>query len=234
MPPRICLGDLRDEARTSIDARSSTASSNASARPSVGSQSSSRQDSCRRMQRRKATAWRGLCARSSMRILHNDADRRSSRPIIGWIEELVAQSRNPANLGAQDAPLVAIRYTPRADCFFCGRRPDCAPALGSRSRLQSGSQTGIPGRPRRRSIHSHAILKIEALSNAGLDVVKAIFRFVPDQVAIHEIAPTAEGRTSDSSACRNSVEHAGVGIGASSRMLRVDAKRIDRLARSRR
>ena len=76
---------------------------------------------------------------------------------LGWIEELVAQSRDPATLRAQDAPLVAIRYTPRADCFFCRRRPDCAPALGSRSRWQSGSRTGIPGRPRRRSIHSPAI-----------------------------------------------------------------------------
>ena len=41
--------------------------------------------------------------------------------------------------------------------LFLGRRPDCAPALGSRSDGSPAPRTGIPGRPRGRSIHSHAI-----------------------------------------------------------------------------
>src|SRR5919112_1094132 len=35
---------------------------------------------------------------------------------LGWIEELMAKGRDPAALREQNGPLVAVRYTPRADC----------------------------------------------------------------------------------------------------------------------
>jgi two-component system chemotaxis sensor kinase CheA len=35
----------------------------------------------------------------------------------------VALGPDPAALRPQNAPLVAIRYTPRADCFFAGDDP---------------------------------------------------------------------------------------------------------------
>jgi len=145
---------------------------------------------------------------------------------LGWIEELVAQSRNPANLGAQDAPLVAIRYTPRADCFFSGDDPIAL--LRSVPDLMAVRLSNRDPWPPAGEIDPFSCnLKIEALSGAELDVVKAIFRFVPDQVTIHKIAPTAEGQASV--AASNSGAP-GVGIGAGARTLRVDAKRIDRLA----
>ena len=114
---------------------------------------------------------------------------------LGWIEELVAQSRDPASLGAQDAPLVAIRYTPRADCFFSGDDPIAL--LRSVPDLMAVRLSNRDPWPPAGEIDPFSCnLKIEALSGAELDVVKAIFRFVPDQVTIHKIAPTAEGQAS--------------------------------------
>lgn len=146
-----------------------------------------------------------------------------SQADLGWIDELMVQGRDPAALRAQDRPLVAIRYTPRPDCFFAGDDPMAL--LRSVPDLVVVRLSAREPWPPAAEIDPFSCnLRIEALSSAELARVKAVFRFVPDQVSIHEVAATAQ-------------EHASVmalatgGAGAAgARMLRVDASRIDRLA----
>lgn len=146
-----------------------------------------------------------------------------SQADLGWIDELMVQGRDPAALRAQDRPLVAIRYTPRPDCFFAGDDPMAL--LRSVPDLVVVRLSAREPWPPAAEIDPFSCnLRIEALSGAELARVKAVFRFVPDQVSIHEVAATAQ-------------EHASVmalatgGAGAAgARMLRVDASRIDRLA----
>jgi two-component system chemotaxis sensor kinase CheA len=42
---------------------------------------------------------------------------------LSWVEELMAEIPDSAAVKAQGRPLVAIRYTPRHDCFFAGDDP---------------------------------------------------------------------------------------------------------------
>jgi two-component system chemotaxis sensor kinase CheA len=141
------------------------------------------------------------------------------QPNLSWIEELIAQSRNPAILSTQNAPLVAIRYTPRADCFFAGDDPiallRAVPDLVA-VRLSNRD----PWPPVTEIDPFSCNLRIEALSGAELDMVKTIFRFVPDQVILHKIVP----------AVQRDAPGAAPNGGAGARSIRVDATRIDRLA----
>jgi two-component system chemotaxis sensor kinase CheA len=141
------------------------------------------------------------------------------QPNLSWIEELIAQSRNPAILRTQNAPLVAIRYTPRADCFFAGDDPiallRAVPDLVA-VRLSNRD----PWPPVTEIDPFSCNLRIEALSGAELDMVKTIFRFVPDQVILHKIVP----------AVQRDAPGAAPNGGAGARSIRVDATRIDRLA----
>jgi two-component system chemotaxis sensor kinase CheA len=148
---------------------------------------------------------------------------------VGWINDLLSAGSDRIDLRAHNTGLIAIRYTPRADCFFAGDDPLAllrsvpdlvAVRIGNREPLPLAA--GIDP--------FSCNLRIEALSCAGFDAVKTVFRFVPDQVAIHEVAR------------RDTADPHGVGphgspvrdtsaVGAtSSRTLRVDATRIDRLA----
>jgi len=139
---------------------------------------------------------------------------------LGWIEELRARSGNAASK-TQDAPLVAIRYTPRADCFFAGDDPIAL--LRSVPGLVAVRLSNRDPWPPAAEIDPFSCnLRIEALSSAEPDRVKAIFRFVPDQVSIHEI-PSAAGLQAP-----GAVPDAGRSAGA--RTLRVDSARIDQLA----
>lgn len=152
-----------------------------------------------------------------------------SQADFGWIEELMVQGR-PAALTAQDRPLVAIRYTPRTDCFFAGDDPMAllrsVPDLVAVRLSPRG-----PWPPAAEIDPFSCNLRIEALSGAELDRVRAVFRFVPDQVTLHEIAATAQEQASGTVLANGA---AGVAMGpagvAGARMLRVDASRIDRLA----
>jgi two-component system chemotaxis sensor kinase CheA len=145
---------------------------------------------------------------------------------LGWIEELMAQGHDPTALRAQDRPLVAIRYTPRADCFFAGDDPMAL--LRSVPDLVAVRLSARDPWPSAAEIDPFSCnLRIEALSGAELDRIKAVFRFVPDQVALHEVAQTAQDQTS---VAAHNGGGAGVASGAGARMLRVDASRIDRLA----
>ncbi len=153
-----------------------------------------------------------------------------SKADLGWIEELMAQGQGPVSLRAQDGPLVAIRYTPRADCFFAGDDPMAL--LRSVPDLVAVRLSARDPWPPAAEIDPFSCnMRIEALSGAEVDRVKAVFRFVPDQVAIHEVA-----RTSREQASGTPINNGGAGAamgasgGAGARMLRVDASRIDRLA----
>lgn len=146
----------------------------------------------------------------------------------GWIDELLAQAqgREPA----QDHPLVAIRYTPRTDCFFAGDDPMALlRAVPDLVAIRLSARDPWP--PAAEIDPFSCNLRIEALSSAELDRVKAVFRFVPDQVNLHEIAGTARERASGMAAADGGAGAAmGAAGGAGARLLRVDAARIDRLA----
>jgi two-component system chemotaxis sensor kinase CheA len=129
-----------------------------------------------------------------------------------------------------DRPLVAIRYTPRADCFFAGDDPMAL--LRSVPDLVAVRLSARDPWPLAAEIDPFSCnLRIEALSGADLDRVKAVFRFVPDQVSLHEIAAMAQEQASGLALTNGG---AGIAMGATgaagARMLRVDASRIDRLA----
>jgi two-component system chemotaxis sensor kinase CheA len=149
---------------------------------------------------------------------------------LGWVGELVAQSHVQAPLREQDKLLVAVRYTPRTDCFFAGDDPIAL--LRSVPELVAVRLSNRDPWPPAAEIDPFACnLRIEALSGAGLDAVKAVFRFVPDQVTIHEVAHSlgnhAHAAVSGNEAAGQAADTAG---GAGARMLRIDAARIDRLA----
>ena len=148
---------------------------------------------------------------------------------VGWIDDLLVAGTDRADLKAHNAGLVAIRYTPRADCFFAGDDP--LALLRSVPDLVAVRTTNREPWPPAAEIDPFSCnLRIEALSCAEFDAVKTVFRFVPDQVTIHEVAWRDTAGThevgSDGSPSR---ETSAVGA-AASRMLRIDAARIDRLA----
>ncbi len=141
---------------------------------------------------------------------------------LGWVEELMALNPDAA---AQASSLVTICYTPRADCFFAGDDP--VALLRSVPALVSVRFSSRDPWPPSSEIDPFACnLRIEALSGAGLDAVKAVFRFVPDQVTIHEVAHRRTDR-SEVGAGSTTVDAAG---GTHARSLRIDATRIDHLA----
>jgi two-component system chemotaxis sensor kinase CheA len=60
--------------------------------------------------------------------------------------------------------------------------------------------------------------------------VKAVFRFVPDQVTLHEVARAAADQVGEAGSDGDAAGPAtGAASGAISRTLRIDAARIDRL-----
>jgi two-component system, chemotaxis family, sensor kinase CheA len=153
-----------------------------------------------------------------------------SQADLGWIDELMVQGRDPAVRRAQDRPLVAIWYTPRADCFFAGDDPMAL--LRSVPDLVAVRLSARDPWPPAAEIDPFSCnLRIEALSGAELDRVKAIFRFVPDQVSLHEVVGTAQEHASGMALANGGTGAAMGAAGAvGARMLRVDASRIDRLA----
>ncbi|SCX91424.1 chemotaxis protein CheA [Microvirga guangxiensis] len=163
------------------------------------------------------------------RVLRSHADENSApaaaagSPVdLGWVKDLIAQSPDAA---AQAKSLVAIVYTPRSDCFFSGDDP--VALLRSIPNLVSVRISNREPWPPVSEIDPFACnLRIEALSSAALDAIRAIFRFVPDQVTIHEVPCSASDRAATGAA--GPLEEAAGG--ARGRTLRVDAVRIDHLA----
>ncbi|UVF17586.1 chemotaxis protein CheA [Microvirga terrae] len=147
----------------------------------------------------------------------------------GWIEDLLAAGSRRADPLQNSVPRTAIRYTPRADCFFAGDDP--LALLRSVPDLVHVRATYQAPWPPEAEIDPFACnLRLEALSTAGYEAVKAVFRFVPDQVVIFDVTgrDTAGGAEAgrDGSATREGRS----AVAGSSRTLRVDAARVDRLA----
>ena len=138
------------------------------------------------------------------------ADRRTP-----WLPAMLQRHASAvAEARAAGHKLVAVRYLPNADCFFLGDDP--LALLRSVPDL-----VGLDIRPRepwRLDAFDPFVcnLVLEALSTAPPDTVRPVFRLVPDQVAIVELAAEAAAPVS-------------AGGEAGARALRVDAARIDAL-----
>jgi two-component system chemotaxis sensor kinase CheA len=157
----------------------------------------------------------------------------SEMPVVdySWADALIAASPEAEALfKAGDMPLIGIRYTPRADCFFTGDDPMAL--LRSIPDLVSVRISSRDPWPSVSDLDPFSCnLRIDALSCARLEEVKAVFRFVPDQVTLHEILRPVTTDVHDGTADDDEAGHTAFAVGGiSSRMLRIDAKRIDRLA----
>jgi two-component system chemotaxis sensor kinase CheA len=131
-----------------------------------------------------------------------------------WVAALVA--REQAAIDAAQGALTAFRYTPDADCFFRGEDP--LAVAGEVPELRA--LTILPaeeGWPSIDAIEPFACFSVlEGLSAAPVNAVRATFRMMPDQIAVHAIDATEASEV-----------EAGVRAAAT---LRVDAARIDALA----
>ncbi|WP_262271161.1 chemotaxis protein CheA [Microvirga yunnanensis] len=147
----------------------------------------------------------------------------------GWIEDLLAAGSRRAERTPNSLTLTAIRYTPRADCFFAGDDPlALLRSVPDLVHVRASHQAPWP--PAAEIDPFACNLRLEALSSAGYEAVKAVFRFVPDQVVIYDVtgyeaaAGVEAGRDGSATRERRSA------TAGTSRTLRVDAARIDRLA----
>ncbi|WP_262030997.1 chemotaxis protein CheA [Microvirga sp. Mcv34] len=148
---------------------------------------------------------------------------------IGWIDDLLATVPDREDWTRRDAPLIAVRYIPRADCFFAGDDP--LALLKSVPDLLAVRVTSREPWPPSADIDPFACnLLIEALASAPFDAVKSVFRFVPDQVTLQDLRwqGTFEGRRSGPDVVQG--HDPGASEAAGARLIRVDAARIDRLA----
>jgi two-component system chemotaxis sensor kinase CheA len=133
----------------------------------------------------------------------------------GWMEPLLARRRDAVTRAqAAGQTVLALRYTPRADCFFLGDDPmalaRAIPALiGLHIAPREPWPDGVPD-------PFACNLVIEALSTAPAEEIRRIFRFVPDQLLLAEVAPPAAPAEAPAPA-------------TASRSLRVDVDRIDAL-----
>lgn len=121
-------------------------------------------------------------------------------------------------IAATDRPLVAFRYTPDADCFFRGDDPLAVVAeVAELHALAILPATGAW--PMLDAIEPFACISIlEGLSAAPIEAVRAAFRMMPDQVALHPFNPArAAGEAAETT-------------GQASTLLRVEAARVDALA----
>ncbi|MDO7841790.1 chemotaxis protein CheA [Sphingomonas immobilis] len=134
-----------------------------------------------------------------------------------WVHALIERERGVLQ-GATTA-LTAFRYTPDAECFFRGEDPLAVvagvPEIVALAVLPIGGSW-----PTLAEIDPFVCTSIiEGLSAAAIEAVQAAFRMMPDQVAIHPIAPFIDAQP----------ESVGV-TGHAAATLRVDAARIDALA----
>ncbi|UAK24280.1 chemotaxis protein CheA [Sphingomonas nostoxanthinifaciens] len=130
-----------------------------------------------------------------------------------WLAPLA--EREADLLQAAGAALVAFRYRPDADCFFRGDDP--LALCASVPDLQALQITPREPWPDPEQIEPFQCnLCIEGLSGASLDAVRAHFRLVSDQVALHLVRPQADAEAPVAD--------------AQSQTLRVDMRRIDDLA----
>lgn len=137
------------------------------------------------------------------------AETPAQRPV--WADAFAARE-SEALTRAQGA-VIAFRYTPDSDAFFRGDDPlalvATVPALIAIAILPASGDW-----PESRSLDPFACeMVIEGASEASLDDLRAIFRFVPDQIAFCTIEASAASVSA-----------------AVATTLRVDAARVDALA----
>lgn len=130
-----------------------------------------------------------------------------------WVTDLIM--REKAALVGAGGPLVAFRYVPDGDAFFRGDDPialvSTVPAIAALTILPAGGDW-----PDRDTMNPFACtMVIEGLTAAPLADLRAIFRLVPDQIALHALPESA-------------ITAAGPMTIAN--ILRVDAARVDALA----
>jgi two-component system, chemotaxis family, sensor kinase CheA len=130
-----------------------------------------------------------------------------------WARRLVS-----AVPGLEGREAVAIRYAPRPDCYFAGDDPVAmVAATPGLARLELGLEPAGDDAPYDPFL---CRLRIEAVSTAPLDEVRAAFRFVPDQATVCVVRADAG-------------QGGGVPRGGEDdrlRTLRVPADRVDALA----
>jgi two-component system chemotaxis sensor kinase CheA len=157
----------------------------------------------------------GLAALSGGGAEENAAQR--DHAASEWVEALIA-GEAPAVAAARSAGarLMAIRYVPREDCFFSGDDPlAIAASIPETVALRISPREPWPALD---SIDPYRCnLVIEAVSQAAEADLRALFRFIPDQV---EIAPLP-GSDSEGPADKTG--------DTAQRTLRVEAAQIDRL-----
>jgi two-component system chemotaxis sensor kinase CheA len=134
-----------------------------------------------------------------------------------WAEALAeSEAEVLAAARTRGASLVAIRYVPRDDCFFAGDDPlAIAASIPELMTLRIVPRQPWPALDAFDPYRCN--LLIEAVSQAAIGDIRALFRFLPDQVEMVAL-PGSEGsrgeeRTGDSG----------------QRTLRVEAAQIDRL-----
>jgi two-component system chemotaxis sensor kinase CheA len=137
-----------------------------------------------------------------------------------WVDALLA---GPIE-AADDAPLIAIRYVPRPDCFFTGDDPVAVlkqvPGLAALSiAAREPWDLAEPFDPFRCN------LVLAALTTAAAAEVQAALRLVADQSELVEVDPVRrrEGKTANTAEAESARD-------LSSRTLRVDVDSIDALA----
>lgn len=138
--------------------------------------------------------------------------------VPAWVTELIG--REGAAYARAQGAVTAFRYTPGADVFFMGDDPLAlvarVPALVAVSILPVGGAW-----PALAAIDPFACaMVIEGLAAAPVDDVKAIFRLVPDQIALHALVG---GGASVAIAAPSVASPAAA-------TLRIDAARVDALA----
>lgn len=118
-----------------------------------------------------------------------------------------------------DGPVVVFRYTPDLDCFFRGEDPlAIVAAIPELLRLDIRPVEGSwPALDAIEPFRCIAIL--EGVSAASSDAVRAAFRMMPDQIALHRVEASASAPATET------LTEAGAAA-----TLRIDAARIDALA----
>jgi two-component system chemotaxis sensor kinase CheA len=132
-----------------------------------------------------------------------------------WLAAL--EAREVQVLVQAGAPLVAFRYAADADCFFRGEDPlavvEAVPGLIALAVLPADGAW-----PAAADLEPFACVSVlEGLSTATLDEVRAAFRMQPHQVQFGAIDPGVAEQTSGD-------------IRSETRLLRVEAARVDALA----
>jgi len=143
------------------------------------------------------------------------------RPVDdSWLGDLLQRHSNRL-AGPRDAsrPLVAVRYRPAPDCFFAGDDP--MSFVRTVPELLALDMRAVDSWPPLEEFDPYRCnLLIELVTAASEADVRALFRFVPDQVEIAPVAPPITDAAQDSQPSRGAEAR---------RTIRVDSLQIDRL-----